>query len=313
VTGISRRLFALLGQLPAGVVEVEGEVLLHTDWYEATDQLHAVGLLAPGPRYDLLPPVRDFARRYVEPKHEEGETSSKYFAHLLLEVGQKLGWDGGGTAIERLLPELPNVEAALQKIVLGLDLYEFKDLINRYSELLRFSGAGSVTVLEEIAKSRKAAGDLAGAVVAMFLSGLILSDRSDYDAAQLRYAEALPVFQKGNDPEDEANCLRRLGDIAREHRDAKSARNYYEMSLRLFWTLDGKSGLIGQANCTRGIADSYLIEADYPEAKRIFIEALNLHKQYDSALGEAACLKALADIALTQSDLDDALSKYKSS
>ena len=111
-----KRLFSLLGQLPAGLTTDDLDVLLSDTGDDAADQLRQVGLLKDkGGRIDLLSPIRDVSRRQHRPDNETMKAWVSHYLSMITEEGQRIGKDGGGIAIRRIVPEMPNISAALPR------------------------------------------------------------------------------------------------------------------------------------------------------------------------------------------------------
>jgi Domain of unknown function (DUF4062) len=109
------RLFALLGQCPSGLAPKDRTVLLGEAAFAAEDGLVAVGLgYHRGPRLDLLPPVRDYARRRCPPAEADAVRWCRHFLDRTRTEGGRILWDGGAAALTDLTPEIANIDAALR-------------------------------------------------------------------------------------------------------------------------------------------------------------------------------------------------------
>lgn len=116
-----RRLFALLGQAPAGISNEDVPALLDEEALAAVRQLQAVGLAEERPaRLDLLPPVREHARR----RHLPIDSDERWYRHYLSlaeDRGPQFTSGRGAEALARLAPELPNVEASIRSAIANED------------------------------------------------------------------------------------------------------------------------------------------------------------------------------------------------
>jgi hypothetical protein len=94
------RLFAPLGQCPAGLAPPDRAALLGDAAFAAEDGLVAVGLAYHrGPRLDLLPPVRDYAKRQCPPTEADGARWCRYFLDRTRTEGGRIYGDGGAKAL----------------------------------------------------------------------------------------------------------------------------------------------------------------------------------------------------------------------
>jgi hypothetical protein len=87
-----RRLFRLLGQLPAGIADLERAALMPDDGTEAARQLRVTGLAHPqADRLDVLPPIRDYARSFHTPDEADAVACACYYLHLVQDHGARIG------------------------------------------------------------------------------------------------------------------------------------------------------------------------------------------------------------------------------
>jgi class 3 adenylate cyclase len=110
-----KRLFALLGQLPAGMANEDREELLGDDAFKAKQQSMSVGLAyqPSQDRLDLLPPIRDFARRHWQPIESDAVAWRHHYLRLVAQHGRQIGTRSGAEAVARLRAEVANLDAAL--------------------------------------------------------------------------------------------------------------------------------------------------------------------------------------------------------
>jgi tetratricopeptide (TPR) repeat protein len=303
-----RRLFRLLGQLPAGIADLDRRALLGSDAFNAREQVQGVGLaFMRAGRLDLLPPVRDHARRTHPPEAADATWFEHYLA-LTKELGPRAGADGGVEALARLVPELPNIEAAVLVAVAGGGLTPAVEARYGLCETIRFSGEGSSRALASIAVACAAANDAPGEANCIRSLGDIALARSDYDAARSQYEAALPLYHRIGDELGAANCIRNLGDIALARSDHGTARSQYDAALPLYRRV---GSVLGEANCIRSLGDIALARSDHDAARLQYEAALPLFQRVGALLGEANCTKSLGDIALARSDYDSARSEYE--
>ncbi len=106
----------------------------------------------------------------------------------------------------------------------------------------------------------------------------------------------------------EANCVRRLGDIALVHSDSAAALRHYEAALVLFQQV---GAVLGEAYCTKSLGDIALTRSDSAAARRHYEAALVLFQQVDVVLGEANCIQSLGWIAQKEGTLAEARQRYE--
>jgi hypothetical protein len=97
----SKRLFRVLGQLPSGISRKDRDKLKFG--FDDVNALLSVGLAYERDgRLDLLPPVRDYARRHKEPIGEDARRWREYYIDLACTKCDLLGSRSGASAATRL-------------------------------------------------------------------------------------------------------------------------------------------------------------------------------------------------------------------
>jgi tetratricopeptide (TPR) repeat protein len=282
--------------------------LLGNDATEAARQLLAIGLaVSADGRLDLLPPVRDAARRLAPATEAETDRWCRHYLGLFTELGPSIGATGGAEAVARLAPEVANLDAAF-----AASLAERRPIAvaaaDGLRDLLRITGLGRPAVLHDLAVSCHAASDLAGEARCRFAAGMVAFYRSDHEAARAAYEQALPLYRQVGDVLGEANCIQSLGDIALRRSDHDAARAAYEQALPLYRQV---GAVLGEANCIKSLGDIALARSDHDAARAAYEQALPLYRQVGDVLGEANCIQSLGDIALRHSDHDAARAAWQ--
>ncbi len=289
-----RRLFALLGQLPAGIAAEDCRALLAGDAERAESELLAVGLAHHRDgRIDLLPPIRDHAARRHPPAADDQTCWIGHYLGLAHREGRKVGAEGGREAVARLLPEAANLESAMLAAREGPDRAVAVVATYGFADFVRFTGAGSATPLRALAIACHAADDPLGEANCIRSLGDIALRRSDHAAARAAYEEALPLYRRVGDVLGEANCIRSLGDIALARSDHAAARAAYEEALPLYRRV---GAVLGEANCIQSLGDIARDRSDHAAARAAYEEALPLYRRVGDVLGEANCIQRLGDI-----------------
>jgi tetratricopeptide (TPR) repeat protein len=295
-----RRLFCILGQLPAGVGREDLRALLGDSAFDARHGLLSCGLaFERGERLDLLPPVRDHARRVHPPINDD----AKHWRHHYLALARNRGNVGEAGVVAQLAPELPNLDAAQRAALESQDLEDAVGTAFGISELMRFTGLGAPTTLRNLAIACRTAGDARGEAICFWSLGNIALQRSNHDAARKDYQQALTLFRQVDDILGEANCVRSLGNIATRRFDHDAARKAYEQAQLLYHQV---GATLGEANCIRSLGNIALQRSDHDAARGAYEQALPLFRQVGDILGEANCIASIGDIALERSDLEAA-------
>jgi tetratricopeptide (TPR) repeat protein len=301
-------LFRLLGALPAGLAPKDRTALLGSGGSEAAHQLLSVGLaLQRRGRLDLLPPVRDMARRLHSLDGEEAKPWRLHYLHLAQEVGPRLGWRDGAAAAARLMPEAGNIETAFDASVAAGDLIDAVDAASGYAEFLRFTGVGSMQPLKRLAEACKSAGKPEAEARCALAIGNVEAHRSRYDSAKQFYESALRIFEKSGDLVGQAKCTWRLGDVAISQWDHTSARDLFENGLRLHQEIGDERG---SATCIYELGNIALYDGQFDEAKGAYEKALLVYERNEDTLHIANCIWRLGDVALGKGDTERAGERY---
>jgi hypothetical protein len=205
--------------------------------------MRAIGLLRDrNGRADLLPPVRDVARRRHRRKTLTPPPGFR-ITSLLREKRQIGSTEGGGSAMVRLIPEMANIGSAMMASLTSSEgraraLGVLKGII----KVMRYIGGGPTAALEALAHRCAASGHAEGE--AQCLRGLaeIALIQSRHDEARGLYEEARERYVRTRTLSGEAYCLVSLAQIAEatgEHDVActlyAEAEARYRETLRTDW------------------------------------------------------------------------------
>jgi tetratricopeptide (TPR) repeat protein len=303
-----RRLFALLGQLPAGLCGEDLAALLGEGAFDAGQGLLASGLgHERGGRLDLLPPVRDHARRLHAPQNDGAAHWRNHFLNLAGQQAKHFNTIKGGCALARLAAELPNLDAALRAAIQSGDLQPAITARGSIAIIMEWTGLGDSKAIRELAQVCHAANNFQAEANCIKSVGNVALGRSDHDAARKAYEQALPLYRQVGDILGEANCIQRLGDVALERLDQDAAQKAHEEALPLYREV---GDMLGEANCIRSLGHVALRRSDHDAAHQAYEQALPLYRRVGNILGEANCILSLGDIALARSDHDAARQAY---
>jgi tetratricopeptide (TPR) repeat protein len=304
-----RALFRLLGALPAGMALADRVALLGDDATEAARQVLAIGLaVSRDGRLDLLPPVRSYAQAATPPGAQATDCWCRHYLALAQSLGDRAGTAGSGALIERLKPEVANLEAAFAAALIEALRSAAVDAGYGHHILLRFTGLGRTAALAALADACRQAGDVLGEANCIGSLGDIALARSDHAAARALYEQARPLYQQVGDVRGEANCIVSLGEIALRRSDHAASQALYEQARPLFQQV---GDVLGEANCILSLGEIALRRSDHEAARALYEQARPLYQQVGAVLGEANCIKSLGDIALRRSDHAAAQALYE--
>ena len=306
----ARRLFSVLGQLPAGMSRAERIEFCGRDYqHKTTRALLDCGLAhfeeGSRDRLGLLPPVRRFAQQYSAPTQEDEEKWVSLYVHLATR-GER--WRHEPGLVSRLKIELPNLESAVLRAV---ELTEFRaehsEIAGALAEYAMIAGTDLVRSLEAIEARSHTAFDLLGQAHCRRGLAHIARMHSHYESARKLYDEAHTLYRQVGDFGGQANCLRGMANTARMQSRYEEARNLYEEAQEH----DRQAGsLTGQAGCFWGLADIARLQSRYKDAQKLYDEAQKLDRQTGNRVGQANCLRGLANIARIQSRFGEAWNLY---
>ena len=131
--------------------------------------------------------------------------------------------------------------------------------------------------------------------------------QDEYDDARARYAEARPIYAQIGDRLGEANCIQALGDVHHMQDEYDDARARYAEARPIYAQIGDR---LGEANCIQALGDVHLRQAEYDDARARYAEARPIYAQIGDRLGEANCIRALGDVHLRQAEYGDARAHY---
>jgi tetratricopeptide (TPR) repeat protein len=294
-----RRLFRILGALPAGLSSTDRRELFSKDAFEAASELLATGLaFERAGRLMMLPPIRDYAWRCYPPEGGEADSWCGHYLELAADQGNQLWTSKGGEAIDRLVPEWPNIEAALWAAPERNKADRAANAMLGVSRLLATTGVGTPESIQALAEKCLAMEEAQCAAQCMWSLGDIALYRSDNDTAECEYARALPLFERTSNAPGSihgvARCIRGQAEIALRTTNLTLAVAKLEDSLLRFRRV---GDLFGEGYCLEGLAEIALRRDDLDSAEKQFTKAKLIYQKGDIALGEANATKGLADVA----------------
>ena len=203
-----RRLFHLLGFLPAGVTAETLTALCEADWIEACKDVRHAGLgLWNGERFFALPPLRDFASQQATA--EELAPLFEFYLKTTTEQDNHFRRDEWGeVARQWLQTELPNLhhlwDAQLAKQEKQWVLSLADALARVYQDGVR---TGAVR-LQSAADAAAEIGARLGEANCIKSRGDVHLRLAEYALARACYEKAEPIYREIGARLGEANCLR---------------------------------------------------------------------------------------------------------
>lgn len=304
-----RRLFCILGPLPAGMAPEDVAALLGDAAFNARQELLSTALaIERGDRLDLLPPIRDHAVRHHPPANDDAKRWREHYLGLVRDVGQNIGRAEGAGAVRRLAPELANLDAAQRAALSSGEIDVAATSVRGVAKLMTYTGLGTAATIDAIATRCGVAKNTASEADCLFNLGEIALHRSDYGAARKAYERALPLYLQIDDVLRHANCIFSLGQIALRRADDETARRNCEQALPLYRQV---GDIQGEANCIHILGNIALHRSDHEVAREAFEQARPLSHQIGDLVGEANCIRCLGDIARERSDHEAARKNYE--
>jgi len=128
---------------------------------------------------------------------------------------------------------------------------------------------------------------------------MLAQARGDYDTAELRYTEALEIFERLGNQAGLASSNHQLGMLAQERGD------YYEAELRYTQSLEIKERLgdqAGPASSYHGLGTLAQLRGDYETAEQRYTQALEIFERLGNQVGVASIYNNLGMLAQERDD-----------
>jgi tetratricopeptide (TPR) repeat protein len=309
MTAPAARLLSLLGVLPDGIARQDLAELLPDGGLGAADVLRKLGLaFGEGDRLRTLAPVREHVAARHPPEPGDLDRLVGHYAQLSYVIGREVGGSGGARAATRLQAETGNIAAMLERAAADSRTGDLADAICGLVEYWRLTGFGQPALVKVAECAINAHGSAPQQAKTWEALGDLALARSDYDGAQARYEQALPLYQRSEDVLGKANCIYSLGDVALRRSDYDGAQAQYEQALPLY---QRSENVHGETNCIYKLGDVALHRSDYDGAQARYEQALPLYQRSENVLGEANCIYRLGEVALRRSDYDGAQARYE--
>ncbi len=306
-----RRLFALLGRLPAGLSERDRDLLMPDTGIDATAQLRAVGLLKDSDdgRIGLLTPLRDLARRRFPLDETSTSLWVTHYLRLVATKGAMIGKVGGREAISRLTPEMANISAAIGDALLTTEnRFMAIDALDGFERVIYYAGFSAESLLSSMRDVCIAVGDEIGEVKCLIAQASGARRKSDNALATRLYHRAHDLLGSKSEDKLVAKCLYGLAEAARLQDENTAATDFYHQAM---FFAKNSGWVAGEAVCAWALAEIALGQNDYPCARELYTQSIALNDRAGLLTCKAECLSGLAEIARQTEDLAPAVPLYE--
>lgn len=310
----SKRLFCWLGQLPAGMSSEDRQELMGLEASDAAAQLTAFGLAEwrEDGRLDLLPPVREVAKKRYQPQADDASRWWTYYLEFVRDNASLLQRRGGRSIATRLTLELANIEAALAAAVNCGQLRLVGEVAEGYGRMLQYTGRGSAAILQRAGEVCRASGFLVEAARSFIALGRAERFRTAIASARSDFETAIELARKASNKLVEADAILWLAELDRIYGTLPDARAGFQSALSIYEKISNE---LGEAWCLRGLAELTRVHGTPLDARLGLLSARSLFRKVGDDYGEGLCLVMLAELSRIQGDfgsargeLNDALS-----
>ncbi|RKI05256.1 tetratricopeptide repeat protein [Corallococcus sp. AB038B] len=306
------RLLSLLAHLPEGASREDLSLLFPAMEEAALSELTKLGFVhvdASG-RRRVQALVREALRGAVPPEPTDLERTLLHYSGLASHFGPQVGGSLGALAIERLRPEVENIEAMFLEGIQGREGHRFIDPLLALNNFWRFSGYGSPAILGRAREVARKEGDLLREALCLQVEAQVAQERSRHQDAERLFTQALPLFERF-DPEHMhlratlgyARSIRGLGALALDGGRLDEAESCFSKALQYF---NAANSPLSAANCIHGLGKVALDRGQVSEARLQFEEAQRLFGHSGNRLGKAHCLRSLGELESSAKLLEEA-------
>lgn len=308
MTDAGRRLFALLGRLPAGCDMLAVRALMDAESAVAVASLRRTRLAEDrGGRLVLLAPLREYANRQRLPRRCE-QAIARHYLNLVESLVPAPGRAHGAAGVARLVCEGGNLDAAVRLALRpGARSLIDKQVLQRLSAFQLFSGAGSPVILLEVA--RVVESDDAGlAAQARLRAGEVMLHRAQHGPALAVLAAAGATFAELGDHVAEGSSVKCAGDVLLADGRFAEACAKYRDARRSYRR--GRS-VLGRANVFSRLADICIHLDRLSAAVRFTDRAQRFYSNLTEVLGLANCDVHRGEIWLRRGRSDEAETRFR--
>lgn len=308
MTDPAHLLFQLLGYLPAGIADEDCAKLLRDHAFDAGERLYRTGLAVDrGMRLDLLPPIREHARRHYPLAPIEADRCSDHFLPKLVEMQSGFVSDRSQLLIKQNAPCFANFEVCL---VHSLNIANETSLRSEINGLGALASQALVqtNIFDRLASTLAQKGDFGSAALCLRICGDLAHSRSDYEVATRYFLQSTERYEIVDDLSGRGACLQRLGDIALRQANIVLARSYVEEATFLYISVQDT---VGEATTLRTLGDILSQTGDYQSAFDSYMGAGERHERIGNEWGVADCMLSLGYLAVRMENDDTARQAFE--
>jgi tetratricopeptide (TPR) repeat protein len=131
---------------------------------------------------------------------------------------------------------------------------------------------------------------------------------AEYPEARQRYEKARTVFAQIGDRRGEAKCIQSLGHVHLRLAELEEAKQRYEEARTIFAQIGDRRG---EAKCIRALGDVHLRLDELEETRQRYEQARTVFAQIGDRLGEVTCIQSLGDMHYMRGELEEARQCYE--
>lgn len=304
----ARRLLAVLGMLPDGIVATEvAQVFPHLGEAACATLRRAALVFAREPRLRLHGLLREHVREKYPPHPDDLRRAVKYYARLAVADEAQFGGRASDQAVSRFAASLGNIEAVIQAAFHGEQEPLALDAAAALAAFISLTGAGSRDLV-------RTAEGLQGSMNPDSRARLLrncadLETRyGNRERAYGMYEAGCDLFKSVGDMDGAADCIKKIADLEREAGSLEESAAGYQLAL----DVQGEpQNVVLQAGCAAGLGDIAMLRESYYEARSHFEHAFRLCLEAENHAGMAYCRMRLGYVSLAQKGSQEALQDFE--
>lgn len=306
MTAEAKRLASVLATLPGGIANAHLNAIMD-DGEEAAAVLRGTAVaFNEGDRLRMLAPLRAYVTRRYPPDPADAARADEHYAALAVR-GDEVGRAAGAAAVETITPEVANIETVLLRLLASRAPKESSNAIHGWAEFIRYTGFGSVSILDRACVRAAEADDRATETSHVLDRAKLAVDRSDYEPARANLERIRTLARERGARRIEALAVARLGTVAFNLDEDDAARSMILEALEIFREV---SDTHGQGYCALTLAKIELAAKNYEVAKAKFRDALELNDPAD-VTSYANALIGLAEVEYRSGDAGAAFAQFE--